>query len=90
MLNKLEKHGMLKCIGALMDVIGIILLAVSYFVDATTPDMVLKIIGLVFIVIGIYFLAFKNLKERLTKVCWSNFNCFIMCFSSCSNFCYCN
>ena len=68
MLNKLEKHGMLKCIGALMDVIGIILLAVSYFVDATTPDMVLKIIGLVFIVIGIYFLAFKNLKERLTKV----------------------
>ena len=68
MLNKLEKHGMLKCIGALMGVIAVILLAVSYFVDATTPDMVLKIVGSVFLVIGIYLLIFKNLKEKLTKV----------------------
>ena len=64
----IEKHGMLKCIGALMDVIAIILFAVSYFVDATTPDMVLKIVGSVFLVIGIYLLIFKNLKEKLTKV----------------------
>lgn len=68
MLKIFEKHGMLKCIGALMDVIAVILLAVSYFVDATTPDMVLKIIGSVFLVIGIYLLMFKNLKEKLTKV----------------------
>ena len=40
----IEKHGMLKCIGALMDVIAVILLAVSYFIDATTPDMVLKLL----------------------------------------------
>ena len=64
----IEKHGMLKCIGALMDVIAVILLAVSYFVDATTPDMVLKIVGSVFLVIGIYLLIFKNLQEKLTKV----------------------
>ena len=64
----IEKHGMLKCIGALMDVIAIILFAVSYFVDATTPDMVLKIVGSVFLVIGIYLLIFKNLQEKLTKV----------------------
>ena len=64
----IEKHGMLKCIGALMDVIAIILFAVSYFVDATTPDMVLKIVGSVFLIIGIYLLIFKNLKEKLTKV----------------------
>ena len=68
MLKIIEKHGMLKCIGALMDVIGIILLAVAYFVDATTPDMVLKIIGLVFLIIGTFFLMFKSLKENLTKV----------------------
>ena len=36
----IEKHGMLKCIGALMDLIGIILLAVSYFVDATTGEII--------------------------------------------------
>ena len=68
MLKIIEKHGMLKCIGALMDVIGIILLAVAYFVDATTPDMVLKIVGLVFLIIGTFFLMFKSLKENLTKV----------------------
>lgn len=62
----IEKHGMLKCIGALMDLIGIILLAVSYFVDATTPDMVLKIMGIDFLIIGIYLLMAKSLKEKLT------------------------
>lgn len=62
----IEKHGMLKCIGALMDLIGIILLAVSYFVDATTPDMVLKIIGIDFLIIGVYLLMAKSLREKLT------------------------
>ena len=58
-----EKHGILRCIGALMDIVAFILFIIAAFVDATTADMILKVIGMILFVVGGMFIAFTS-KER--------------------------
>ena len=62
-----EKHGMLRSIGALMDIVAFILFIVSIFVDASNADMILKLIGIVLFVVGSMFIALTSEKSRLAK-----------------------
>ena len=56
-----EKHGVVNCVGALMDVIAFILFIVAAFVDGATADMVLKVVGLVLFVVAIVRFVFSAL-----------------------------
>ncbi len=67
MKKVLEKHGVLKCIGALMDVIALILFITSAFVDGTNGDMIIKLIGVVLFVVGSLFITLKAENHRLGK-----------------------
>lgn len=62
-----EKHGVLRCIGALMEVIALVLLVVAAFVEGTTPDMILKVIGVLLFVIGGMILAIRSDNHQLIK-----------------------
>ena len=62
-----EKHGMLRSVGALMDIVAFLLFIVSIFVDASNADMILKLIGIVLFVVGSMFVAVTSEKSRLAK-----------------------
>ncbi len=62
-----EKQGVLKCIGALMDIVAFILFIVAAFVDKTNPDMILKIVGMTFFIVGSLIMALKSEKHSLAK-----------------------
>lgn len=62
-----EKYGMLNCIGALMDIIAFILFIVSAFITHETADMVLKIVGLLFLIVGSMLMIMKSKEHRLAK-----------------------
>ena len=62
-----EKQGVLRCIGALMDIAAFILFIVAAFVDGTNPDMILKVIGMVLFTVGSMMIALKSEKHTLTK-----------------------
>ncbi len=62
-----EKHGVLKCIGALMNVIAFILFIVAAFVDGATADTILKVVGLVFFIVGGLMISIKSEEHSLAK-----------------------
>ncbi len=62
-----EKQGVLRCIGALMDIVAFILFIVAAFVDGTNPDMILKVIGMVLFIVGSMMIALKSEKHTLAK-----------------------
>lgn len=62
-----EKHGVLNCVGALMDVLAFILFVVAAFVNGATPDMILKVIGLVLFVVGGLIMSISSDKHSLAK-----------------------
>ena len=62
-----EKHGILRCIGSLMDIVAFILFIIAAFVDATTADMILKVIGMILFVVGGMFIAFTSKEHHLVK-----------------------
>ena len=68
MKNFFKKHGLTKCIGGLVNLIGIVLLIVSAFLKNNSTVMVLHVIGFLLFLIGgfIYFLQAKN--HRLFKL----------------------
>ena len=57
-----EKHGVVNCVGALMDVIAFILFIVAAFVDGATADMVLKVVGLVLFVVAGMMMSISSLS----------------------------
>jgi len=63
----LEKHGMLNCVGALLDIISVVLFIVAAFVEEANPDMILKIVGVVFFLIGSMIMALNSDDHRLVK-----------------------
>lgn len=63
----IEKNGMLRCTGALMDILAFILFIVSAFVNETTPDMTLKIVGLTLFVIGSLIISINSKEHQLSK-----------------------
>lgn len=62
-----EKHGILKCVGAMLSLISFILFIVAAFVEATEADMILKVVGLALFVIGGMIAALKSDEHRLVK-----------------------
>lgn len=62
-----EKHGVLNCVGALMDIMAIILFVVAAFVNGTNPDMILKVIGLVLFTVGSLIMSISSEKHSLAK-----------------------
>lgn len=62
-----EKQGILKCVGAIMDVVAFILFIVAAFVDNTNADMILKIVGMVLFLTGSMILSLKSEKHTLAK-----------------------
>lgn len=62
-----EKQGVLRCIGALMDIVAFILFIVAAFVEGTNPDMILKVIGMVLFIVGSMMIALKSEKHTLAK-----------------------
>ena len=63
-----EKHGMLKCIGTILDIIGILLIIIAMPVANTTAEMVLRLAGILMIIIGTFSVFFKSIKEKVTKL----------------------
>ena len=62
-----EKQGVLRCIGAFLDIVAFILFIVAAFVEGTNPDMILKITGMVLFTVGSMMIALKSEKHTLTK-----------------------
>ena len=62
-----EKHGVVNCVGALMDVIAFILFIVAAFVDGATADMVLKVAGLVLFVVAGMMMSISSKEHSLAK-----------------------
>ncbi len=62
-----EKHGMLRSIGILMDVVAFILFIVAAFVDQQNADFILKLVGVVLFVVGSMFVALTSKESRLAK-----------------------
>lgn len=62
-----EKHGVVNCVGALMDVIAFILFIVAAFVDGATADMVLKVVGLVLFVVAGMMMSISSKEHSLAK-----------------------
>ena len=63
-----EKRGLLKLIGAVLDIIGIILIIIAIPVTDVTIESVLRLIGVIMIIVGTYGIFFKSFKEKLTKL----------------------
>ena len=68
MKNVFKKHGVLKLIGTILDIIGIILLVVAVPVTNTTVESVLRLIGVILLIVGTYGIFFNTIKEKLTKL----------------------
>ena len=68
MKNVFKKHGVLKLIGTILDIIGIILLVVAVPVTNTTVESVLRLIGVILLIVGTYGIFFNSIKEKLTKL----------------------
>ncbi len=62
-----EKHGVVKCVGALMDVLAFILFIVAAFVDGATADTILKVVGLVLFTVGGLMRSIKSEEHSLAK-----------------------
>ena len=62
-----EKYGMLKCIGTIMDIIGIILLVVAIPVSNGSAEAILRLIGVFMLLLGTYGIFYRNFQEKLTK-----------------------
>ena len=62
-----EKHGVVNCVGALMDVLAFILFVVAAFVNGATPDMILKVIGLVLFVVAGMMMSISSKEHSLAK-----------------------
>lgn len=63
-----EKHGILRCVGALMDVLAFILLIVAAFVNGETADMILKVVGMSFFTIGGVLISLAGKEHTLAKL----------------------
>lgn len=63
-----EKHGVLRCVGALMDVLAFILLIVAAFVNGETADMILKVVGMSFFTIGGVLISLAGKEHTLAKL----------------------
>lgn len=63
MLKVFEKYGYLKSIGALMDLIGIILIVVSIPVTGSVETGI-RLGGLLLVIIGTYLTLFNSIKEK--------------------------
>ena len=68
MKNVFKKHGVLKLIGTILDIIGIILLVVAVPVTNTTVESVLRLIGVILLIVGTFSIFFNTIKEKLTKL----------------------
>ena len=68
MKNVFKKHGVLKLLGTILDLIGIILLVVAVPVTNTTVESVLRLIGVILLITGTYGIFFNSIKEKLTKL----------------------
>lgn len=63
-----EKHGMLKSIGVVLDIIGIILIICSIPVSNEVAITTLRLTGILSVILGTYGILFKNLKEKYSKL----------------------
>ncbi len=63
----LEKYGMLRCIGAGLGVLSLVLFVVSAFVEGATPDTILKLVGMVLFLVGGMILSISSEEHRLLK-----------------------
>lgn len=63
----LEKYGMLRCIGAVLGILSLVLFIVAAFVEGATPDMVLKLVGMVLFLVGGMIIALTSEEHRLLK-----------------------
>lgn len=68
MKSVFKKHGVLKLIGTILDIIGIILLVIAIPVTNTTVESVLRLIGVILLIVGTYSIFANGLKEKLTKI----------------------
>lgn len=63
-----EKHGMLKSIGMVLDIIGILLIICSIPVANEVAITTLRLTGILSVILGTYGILFKNLKEKYSKL----------------------
>ncbi len=68
MKSVFKKHGVLKLMGAILDIIGILLIVIAIPVANTTAESILRLAGVIMIIVGTYSIFFNNIKEKLTKL----------------------
>lgn len=68
MKNVFEKHGVLKTIGTILDIIGIILIIIAIPIVNESAEAILRLVGVLAIIIGTYGILYNTLKEKLSKL----------------------
>lgn len=63
-----EKYGVLKCIGSILDILGIILVVIAMPLANESVETILRLTGILMIIIGTFAVFFDNIKEKTTKV----------------------
>lgn len=67
MKKNFEKLGKLRSLAVLMDVISLVLFIVAAFVEETTPDMILKLVGIGLFLVANMILALMSEEHRTFK-----------------------
>ena len=68
MKSVFKKHGVLKLIGTILDIIAVILLVVAVPVTNTTVESALRLAGIIMLIIGTFGIFHNTIKEKLTKL----------------------
>lgn len=68
MKNVFEKHGILKTIGVVFDIIGILLLLCTFSISSETVTTALGLTGIILVILGTYSIMLKNIKEKHTNL----------------------
>ena len=68
MKNMFKKHGVVKCVGEGLGILGLLLAIISIFIKSANATLVMEIIGCVLLVVGLFLLAFQAKENKTLKM----------------------
>lgn len=68
MKNMFKKHGVVKCVGGCLGLLGLLLAIISIFIKSDSATLVMGIISCLFIVVGLFLMAFQAEEKRTLKL----------------------